>query len=55
MSYVLICNETRTKSKPSEEEGGEGRPERGMKTRLQFSQSQPRVDGISDTDRVDGI
>ena len=41
---------------PSEGEGGEGRPERGgapasrgMKTRLQFSQSQPRVDGISNT------
>jgi len=47
---------------PREGEGSEGLPERGgapassgVKPRLEFSQAQPRVDGISDTDRVDGI
>ena len=46
---------------PREGEGSEGLPERGgapassgVKPRLEFSQAQPRVDGISDTDRVDG-
>ena len=49
---------------PREGEGREGQPERGgapasrsMKLRLQFSKSeaQPRVDGMSNTDRVDGV